>query len=117
MVRKKLTSGPALPGKLADCTAGSQPHRAVPGGRGLGRRIGQRARDREYQAIVPLKGRSSTWVSSDEVLASQEVPTSPWRSLDPDSGNLSQLRYGKICILADETPMVCTSPRCSVRCS
>ncbi|KYP96335.1 DNA topoisomerase IV subunit B, partial [Sodalis-like endosymbiont of Proechinophthirus fluctus] len=62
------------------------------------------ARDREYQAIMPLKGKIlNTWeVSSDEVLASQEVhDISVALGIDPDSNDLSQLRYGKICILAD----------------
>ena len=62
------------------------------------------ARDREYQAIMPLKGKIlNTWeVSSDEVLASQEVhDISVAIGIDPDSDDLSQLRYGKICILAD----------------
>ncbi len=64
----------------------------------------KQARDREYQAIMPLKGKIlNTWeVSSDEVLASQEVhDISVAIGIDPDSEDLSQLRYGKICILAD----------------
>ncbi|MGX5149532.1 DNA topoisomerase 4 subunit B, partial [Enterobacter hormaechei] len=64
----------------------------------------KQARDREYQAIMPLKGKIlNTWeVSSDEVLASQEVhDISVAIGIDPDSDDLSQLRYGKICILAD----------------
>jgi len=64
----------------------------------------KQARDREYQAIMPLKGKIlNTWeVSSDEVLASQEVhDISVAIGIDPDSEDLTQLRYGKICILAD----------------
>lgn len=64
----------------------------------------KQARDREYQAIMPLKGKIlNTWeVSSDEVLASQEVhDISVAIGIDPDSEDLSLLRYGKICILAD----------------
>jgi len=64
----------------------------------------KQARDREYQAIMPLKGKIlNTWeVSSDEVLASQEVhDISVAIGIDPDSEDLSQLRYGKVCILAD----------------
>ena len=64
----------------------------------------KQARDREYQAIMPLKGKIlNTWeVSSDEVLASQEVhDISVAIGIDPNSDDLSQLRYGKICILAD----------------
>lgn len=64
----------------------------------------KQARDREYQVIMPLRGKIlNTWeVSSDEVLASQEVhDISVAIGMDPDSEDLSQLRYGKICILAD----------------
>lgn len=64
----------------------------------------KQARDREYQAIMPLKGKilNTQEVSSDEVLASQEVhDISVAIGIDPDSDDLSQLRYGKICILAD----------------
>ncbi|WP_406702017.1 DNA topoisomerase 4 subunit B [Sodalis sp.] len=105
VVRKKLTSGPALPGKLADCTAQDLARTElflVEGDSAGG--SAKQARDREYQAIMPLKGKIlNTWeVSSDEVLASQEVhDISVALGIDPDSNDLSQLRYGKICILAD----------------
>ncbi|AFJ45682.1 DNA topoisomerase IV subunit B [Shimwellia blattae] len=105
VVRKKLTSGPALPGKLADCTAQDLQRTElflVEGDSAGG--SAKQARDREYQAIMPLKGKIlNTWeVSSDEVLASQEVhDISVALGIDPDSDDLSQLRYGKICILAD----------------
>lgn len=105
VVRKKLTSGPALPGKLADCSAQdlSRTELFLVEGDSAGGSAKQ-ARDREYQAIMPLKGKIlNTWeVSSDEVLASQEVhDISVAIGIDPDSDDLSQLRYGKICILAD----------------
>lgn len=105
VVRKKLTSGPALPGKLADCTAQdlNRTELFLVEGDSAGGSAKQ-ARDREYQAIMPLKGKIlNTWeVSSDEVLASQEVhDISVAIGIDPDSEDLSQLRYGKICILAD----------------
>ncbi|RLR17302.1 DNA topoisomerase IV subunit B [Sodalis-like symbiont of Bactericera trigonica] len=105
VVRKKLTSGPALPGKLADCTAQDLARTElflVEGDSAGG--SAKQARYREYQAIMPLKGKIlNTWeVSSDEVLASQEVhDISVALGIDPDSNDLSQLRYGKICILAD----------------
>ncbi|WP_387691950.1 DNA topoisomerase IV subunit B [Photorhabdus sp. RM71S] len=105
VVRKKLTSGPALPGKLADCTSQDLNFTElflVEGDSAGG--SAKQARDREYQAIMPLKGKIlNTWeVSSDEVLASQEVhDISVAIGIDPDSHDLSQLRYGKICILAD----------------
>ncbi|AGH72298.1 DNA topoisomerase IV subunit B [Edwardsiella piscicida] len=105
VVRKKLTSGPALPGKLADCSAQdlNRTELFLVEGDSAGGSAKQ-ARDREYQAIMPLKGKIlNTWeVSSDEVLASQEVhDISVAIGIDPDSDDLSQLRYGKICILAD----------------
>lgn len=105
VVRKKLTSGPALPGKLADCTAQDLARTElflVEGDSAGG--SAKQARDREFQAIMPLRGKIlNTWeVSSDEVLASQEVhDISVAIGIDPDSDDLSQLRYGKICILAD----------------
>jgi len=105
VVRKKLTSGPALPGKLADCTSQdlNMTELFLVEGDSAGGSAKQ-ARDREYQAIMPLKGKIlNTWeVSSDEVLASQEVhDISVAIGIDPDSEDLSQLRYGKVCILAD----------------
>lgn len=105
IVRKKLVSGPALPGKLADCTAQdlSRTELFLVEGDSAGGSAKQ-ARDREYQAIMPLKGKIlNTWeVSPDEVLASQEVhDISVALGIDPDNEDLSQLRYGKICILAD----------------
>ena len=105
VIRKKLTSGPALPGKLADCSSQdlSQTELFLVEGDSAGGSAKQ-ARDREYQAIMPLKGKIlNTWeVSSDEVLGSQEIhDISVAIGIDPDSDDLSQLRYGKICILAD----------------
>ncbi|QGM81155.1 DNA topoisomerase IV subunit B [Otariodibacter oris] len=105
VVRKKLVSGPALPGKLADCT--SQDLKLtelflVEGDSAGG--SAKQARDKEYQAILPLRGKIlNTWeVSSDQVLASTEVhDIAVAMGIDPDSDDLSQLRYGKICILAD----------------
>ena len=105
VVRKKLTSGPALPGKLADCSSQdlNQTELFLVEGDSAGGSAKQ-ARDREFQAIMPLRGKIlNTWeVSSDEVLASQEVhDISVAIGIDPDSDDLSALRYGKICILAD----------------
>ncbi|MCO6523571.1 MAG: DNA topoisomerase IV subunit B [Candidatus Schmidhempelia sp.] len=105
VVRKKLTSGPALPGKLADCSSQNLQRTElflVEGDSAGG--SAKQARDREFQAIMPLKGKIlNTWeVSSDEVLGSQEIhDISVAIGIDPDSNDLSQLRYGKICILAD----------------
>lgn len=103
--RKKITQGPALPGKLADC-AGADPMRSelflVEGDSAGG--SAKQARDKEYQAILPLRGKIlNTWeVDSAEVLASSEVhDIAVAIGLDPGSADLSQLRYGKICVLAD----------------
>jgi topoisomerase-4 subunit B len=105
VVRKKVTSGPALPGKLADCS-GVDAMRSelflVEGDSAGG--SAKQARDREYQAIMPLRGKIlNTWeVDSSEILASQEVhDISVAIGVDPGSENLEGLRYGKICILAD----------------
>ncbi|MDP2561217.1 DNA topoisomerase IV subunit B [Psychrobium sp. 1_MG-2023] len=105
IARKKVTSGPALPGKLTDCT-GQDPARAelflVEGDSAGG--SAKQARDREFQAVMPLRGKIlNTWeVESTQVLASQEVhDISVAIGLDPDSADLSALRYDKICILAD----------------
>lgn len=105
VIRKKLTSGPALPGKLADCSSQdlSRTELFLVEGDSAGGSAKQ-ARDRQIQAIMPLKGKIlNTWeVSSDEVLGSQEIhDISVAIGMDPDSDDLSQLRYGKICILAD----------------
>ncbi|QIM66220.1 DNA topoisomerase IV subunit B [Mannheimia granulomatis] len=105
VVRKKLVSGPALPGKLADCTAQdlSRTELFLVEGDSAGGSAKQ-ARDKEYQAILPLRGKIlNTWeVSSDQVLASQEVhDIAVALGIDPDSDKLDELRYGKVCILAD----------------
>ncbi|MBU6470485.1 MAG: type IIA DNA topoisomerase subunit B, partial [Gammaproteobacteria bacterium] len=105
VARKKITSGPALPGKLADCTSG-EPERSelflVEGDSAGG--SAKQARDREFQAILPLRGKIlNTWeVDAGEVLASQEVhDISVALGVEPDSSKLDGLRYHKICILAD----------------
>ncbi|MBD3653090.1 DNA topoisomerase IV subunit B [Kangiella sp.] len=105
VVRKKVTQGPALPGKLADC-AGTDSMSSelflVEGDSAGG--SAKQARDKEYQAIMPLRGKIlNTWeVDSNQILASQEVhDISVAIGLDPNSDDLSKLRYGKICILAD----------------
>ena len=105
VVRKKVTAGPALPGKLADCST-EDPSRSelflVEGDSAGG--SAKQARDREYQAILPLRGKIlNTWeVDSLEILASQEVNNiSVALGIDPGSTDLSQLRYHKVCILAD----------------
>ncbi len=105
VARKKVTSGPALPGKLADCV-GQDPMASelflVEGDSAGG--SAKQARDKEFQAIMPLRGKIlNTWeVDSQQVLASQEVhDISVALGIDPDSDNLQNLRYGKVCILAD----------------
>jgi len=105
VVRKKITSGPALPGKLADCTAQDLARTElflVEGDSAGG--SAKQARDKEFQAILPLRGKIlNTWeVAPTEVLASQEVhDISVALGVDPGSDDLKGLRYGKICVLAD----------------
>jgi len=105
VARKKVTSGPALPGKLADCSGGEIERGElflVEGDSAGG--SAKQARDRVFQAILPLRGKIlNTWeVDSLEVLASQEVhDISVAIGVDPGSDNLDGLRYHKICILAD----------------
>ncbi|MCQ5167991.1 DNA topoisomerase IV subunit B, partial [Roseburia hominis] len=63
----------------------------------------KQARDKNFQAIMPIRGKIlNTWeVASDEVLASQEVHNIAIAiGVDPGSDDLSELRYGKVCILA-----------------
>ena len=105
VVRKKVTAGPALPGKLADCTSQdlNRTELFLVEGDSAGGSAKQ-ARDREFQAIMPLRGKIlNTWeVDSDEILASQEIhDIAVAIGVDPGSDRLDGLRYGKICILAD----------------
>lgn len=105
VVRKKISSGPPLPGKLADCSSQdlSQTEIFLVEGDSAGGSAKQ-ARNREFQAIMPLRGKIlNTWeVHSDQVLASQEIhDISVALGIEPSSDDLSGLRYGKICVLAD----------------
>ncbi|HBO93170.1 MAG TPA: DNA topoisomerase IV subunit B, partial [Gammaproteobacteria bacterium] len=105
VIRKKVTAGPALPGKLADCSSQDSERSElflVEGDSAGG--SAKQARDREFQAVMPLRGKIlNTWeVDSTEILASQEVhDISVAIGLEPGSDDLSNLRYSKICILAD----------------
>ena len=105
VVRKKVTAGPALPAKLADCS-GQDPAQSelflVEGDSAGG--SAKQARNRETQAILPLRGKIlNTWeVESHEIYGSQEVhDIAVAVGMDPGSDDLSQLRYHKVCILAD----------------
>ncbi len=105
VARKKITAGPALPGKLADCS-GTDADRAelflVEGDSAGG--SAKQARDREFQAVMPLRGKIlNTWeVDVSQVLGSQEIhDIAVAIGVDPGSSDLSGLRYSKVCILAD----------------
>jgi len=105
VIRKKLTSGPALPGKLADCSSQdlNLTELFLVEGDSAGGSAKQ-ARDRNTQAIMPLRGKIlNTWeVDGNQIMASQEVhDISVAIGIDPDSDNFEGLRYGKVCILAD----------------
>jgi topoisomerase IV subunit B len=105
IIRKKITSGPALPGKLADCSAQDLKRTElflVEGDSAGG--SAKQARDRDFQAIMPLRGKIlNTWeVESNQVMASQEVhDIAVALGIEPGSSDLQYLRYGKVCILAD----------------
>jgi topoisomerase-4 subunit B len=105
IVRKKITSGPALPGKLADCQSQdlSRTELFLVEGDSAGGSAKQ-ARDKDFQAILPLRGKIlNTWeVDSSAVLASQEVhDLAVAIGLDPGKEDISGLRYGKVILLAD----------------
>lgn len=105
VARKRVTAGPALPGKLADCTV-QDPFKAelflVEGDSAGG--SAKQARDRQYQAIMPLRGKIlNTWeVDPEMILNSKEInDISIAIGVEPGSSDLTGLRYGKVCILAD----------------
>ena len=105
VVRKKVVSGPALPGKLSDCVS-DDPDRTelflVEGDSAGG--SAKQARDRNFQAVMPLRGKIlNSWeVDASEVLGSQEIhDISVAIGVEPGTPDLKKLRYGKICILAD----------------
>ncbi|MFC5576554.1 DNA topoisomerase IV subunit B [Lysobacter niabensis] len=105
IVRKKVTQGPALPGKLADCSSQdlSRTELFLVEGDSAGGSAKQ-ARDKDFQAILPLRGKIlNTWeVASNSVLASQEVhDLAVAIGCDPGKDDITGLRYGKVIILAD----------------
>ncbi|OAJ33538.1 DNA topoisomerase IV subunit B [Piscirickettsia salmonis] len=105
VVRKRITQGPQLPGKLADCVSQDVERGElflVEGDSAGG--SAKQARDRDYQAVMPLRGKIlNTWeVASEQVLGSQEVhDIAVALGVDPGQHDLSGLRYGKVCVLAD----------------
>ena len=108
VTRKRVTQGPALPGKLADCStqdAEISELFLVEGDSAGG--SAKQARDREFQAVMPLRGKIlNTWeVDPSEVMASQEVhDIAVALGIEPGSEDLTGLRYNKICVLADADP-------------
>ena len=105
VVRKRITTGPTLPGKLTDCTAQdlARTELFLVEGDSAGGSTKQ-ARNKEFQAVMPLRGKIlNTWeVDPAQVLGSQEVHDIALAiGVEPGSHNLDELRYGKICILAD----------------
>ena len=105
VVRKRISGGPALPGKLADCSS-QEPKRSelflVEGDSAGG--SAKQAREKDFQAIMPLRGKIlNTWeVDSGSIGSSEEVHNiSVALGVDPGSSDLTQLRYHKVCILAD----------------
>ncbi|MFC3551095.1 DNA topoisomerase IV subunit B [Lysobacter cavernae] len=105
ITRKKITQGPALPGKLADCSSQdlSRTELFLVEGDSAGGSARQ-ARDKDFQAILPLRGKIlNTWeVASGSVLASQEVhDLAVAIGCDPGKDDISGLRYGKVIVLAD----------------
>jgi topoisomerase-4 subunit B len=105
VARKRITAGPALPGKLADCAC-QEPERSelflVEGDSAGG--SAKQARAKDFQAIMPLRGKIlNTWeLDAGEIASSQEVhDISVALGVEPGSADLSQLRYHKVCILAD----------------
>ncbi len=105
IIRKRITAGPALPGKLADCSAQdiNRTELFLVEGDSAGGSAKQ-ARERDFQAIMPLRGKIlNTWeVESSQVMASQEIhDIAVALGIEPESDDLQALRYGKICILAD----------------
>ncbi len=105
VARKRISQGPALPGKLADCLQQdlSQSELFMVEGDSAGGSAKQ-ARNKDFQAILPLRGKIlNTWeVDSSQILASQEIHDIAIAiGVDPNSDDISGLRYGKLCILAD----------------
>ena len=108
VVRKKVLTGPTLPGKLIDCSSEDllRTELFLVEGDSAGGSAKQ-ARDRDFQAVMPLRGKIlNTWeVASEQVLASQEIhDISVAIGVEPGSDNLERLRYGKVCVLADADP-------------
>lgn len=108
VIRKKLAQGPALPGKLVDCISQdpAQCELFLVEGDSAGGSAKQ-ARNKDFQAIMPLRGKIlNSWeIDSEQVLSSQEIhDIATAIGLDPNSSDLSKLRYGKVCILADADP-------------
>ena len=103
--RKKTFQGPALPGKLSDCNSTNLDETElffVEGDSAGG--SAKQSRERKFQAIMPLRGKIlNTWdLESSEIIKSIEIKDiSTAIGVNPGSPDISSLRYGKVCILAD----------------
>lgn len=103
-----VTSGPRLPGKLADCSlqdAAKSELFLVEGDSAGG--SARQGRDRKFQAVLPLRGKIlNSWeLDAEAALGSQEInQISIALGVRPGNDTLEGLRYGKVCILADADP-------------
>ena len=105
VIRKSTLNGLTLPSKLSDCVSNdvTETELFLVEGDSAGGSAKQ-ARNRNFQAILPLRGKiMNTWeVAHDEILKSEELRNiSLALGIEPNSTDLRNLRYGKICILAD----------------
>lgn len=108
VARRKIGAGPALPGKLSDCSSTEleQTELFLVEGDSAGGSAKQ-ARNREFQAVLPLRGKIlNTWEEESADVLNRKVmhDIAVALGVDPGASDVSGLRYGKVCILADADP-------------